>query len=280
MLSPQAQMAQTQQLTPNNAMASKVQVRASRDALPENSQHSYFSEKKEAKPQYQSFFAKPLVLKSDLSTNAVRPHFNPSFLSPDFHNLSQGPFHNNCTWATHNTRRGEQIHGDPFNQFPKHHVHDDTANEKRRMVSAGRVPTVTAQAALEQLRSQTQVEGAKKHTYEPPKKTIPAAKDMVLVEAAGVPSNCSPYMHFQLRKYLRFPSANSTQKAEYKMTREGFGVHPKYKYEPFKYPDSVMRESNYGVRNMTEEQCKDYLETREQFRKTYHESVFNGEKQE
>jgi hypothetical protein len=111
------------------------------------------------------------------------------------------------------------------------------------------------------------------HTYETPKKN--ARSDIVLVEAAGVPSNCSPFMHFQLRKYLRFPSANSTQKASYMATRAGYGDHDKPKYKPFSYPEEVMMRSKYGTRNLTEAQAKDYLETREQFRKTYHDSVFN-----
>lgn len=46
-------------------------------------------------------------------------------------------------------------------------------------------------------------------------------------------------------------------------TREGFGVHPKYTYQKFKYPDEVMNRAKFGTRNMTEDQCKDYLETRE-----------------
>jgi len=83
-------------------------------------------------------------------------------------------------------------------------------------------------------------------------------------------------MYFQLRKYLRFPSANSTQKASYMATREGYGDILKPKYKTFKYPDEVMMTSKYGTNNMTEAQCKEYLETREQFRKTYHDSVFNA----
>lgn len=93
-----------------------------------------------------------------------------------------------------------------------------------------------------------------------------------------MPSNCSPYMYFQLRKYLRFPSANSTQKATYTSMRDGFGQHPKIVKKPFKYPDHVMDRAKYGTRNMTEQQCKDYLNTREQFRKTYEESVFAAKK--
>ena len=262
--------------TPQAQTAKNIALRQAREAQEapvadkDASKYSYFSAEKaktkEFRPQYQSFFAKPLVLKSDLETKAVRPHFNPSYLSPDFHNLSEGPHFTESRWMTHNQRRPDQIHGDPFNQFPKHPVHDDTENEKNRMRSAGRIPTLHQKAAQDMIRSQTQVQDPNArngHTYEPPKKVIPAAKDMVLVEAAGVPSNCSPYMHFQLRKYLRFPSANSTQKAQYTTTRAGWGEQPKYETAMFKYPDSVMRQSKYGVNNLTEGQAKDYLETRE-----------------
>jgi hypothetical protein len=81
--------------TPNHAEKAQLQAslakraqraEAQKDHHSQASKYSY-SEAKHA-PQYQSFFAKPLVLKSDLTTNAVRPHFNPSFLQPDMHNLS------------------------------------------------------------------------------------------------------------------------------------------------------------------------------------------------
>lgn len=58
-------------------------------------------------------------------------------------------------------------------------------------------------------------------------------------------------------------------------TREGFGKATKYNYETFKYPETSTKKTKGGM-NMTEEQNKDYLNTREQFRKTYHESVFSG----
>jgi len=99
---------------------------------------------KDFNPKYQSFFAKPLVLKSDLKTNVDRPHFNPSFLSPDFHNLSQGPHYEKSRWADHNQSRKDRIPGDHSTAFPQHPVHDDTFNETRRMKSAGRIPAITA----------------------------------------------------------------------------------------------------------------------------------------
>jgi len=72
---------------------------------------------------------------------------------------------------------------------------------------------------------------------------------------------------------LRFPSANSTTKASYIKTREGFGKATQYKYESFKYPENSVKRTGGGL-NMTEEQNKEYLNTREQFRKTHHEAIF------
>ena len=177
------------------------------------------------------------MLKSDLKTNVDRPHFNPSFLSPDFHNLSQGPHFEKSRWATHNISRDDKNSGDPFTAFPQHPVHDDTFNETRRMKSAGRIPAITS-AQYEQMRSQTQqAYDHEEHmkrlaAYATPKKTVQNEhKYYGLVESAGVPSNCSPHMYFQLRKFLRFPSANSTTKASYMKTRPGFGSATKYNYE-------------------------------------------------
>lgn len=89
--------------------------------------------------------------------------------------------------------------------------------------------------------------------------------DKEVVEAAGVPSNCSPFMYFELRKHMRFPSAISTQAASYRHTRSGYGQAPKYKYKAFKYPS----DARTGTMNLTVDQCRDYLEKREQHRKTH-----------
>jgi len=158
-------------------------------------------------------------------------------------------------------------------------VHDDKPFETRRMKSAGRVPAISAEQ-YEKMRSQTeQAYDHEEHmkrlaAYATPKKASQNEhKFDGLVESAGVPSNCSPYMYFQLRQFLRFPSANSTQKASYIKTREGFGKATKYNYESFKYPEHTVTKSK-GAMNMTEEQNKEYLKTREQFRKTHHEAVF------
>jgi len=146
------------------------------------------------------------VLKSDLKTCVERPHFNPSFLSPDFHNLSQGPHFEKSRWADHNQSRKDKfaVTGEHFTAFPQHPVHDDTFNETRRMKSAGRIPAVNE---YEKMRSQTQQaydheEHMKKlAAYAKPtkKNNADAYKFDGLVESAGVPSNCSPYMYFQLR---------------------------------------------------------------------------------
>lgn len=89
-------------------------------------------------------FAPDIKFKSDFKTNAVRPHFNPSFLSPDFHNLSLKPDFKETRWAKHNTMKDRKEHpSDPFSQFPQYKVPNNTDAEFRRLKSAGRIPTMS-----------------------------------------------------------------------------------------------------------------------------------------
>ena len=134
-------------------------------------------------------------MKSELRANALRPHNNPSFLSPDFHNLSQGPHFKETRMVRHNTRRQDAL----TNTTPKLPAVADS--EKGRLKAAGLIPTIP----LDQAPLSPKVE--RKYTYQPSKKVIPRKEDIYLTEAAGVPTNCSPFMYFQMRKYLRFPSA-------------------------------------------------------------------------
>ena len=112
----------------------------------------------------------------------------------------------------HNTRRESTL----SNTTPKL-PRAEAIDEKGRLKAAGLIPHIP----LEEAPLSPKVE--RKYTYQPTKKVIPKKEDLDLTEAAGVPTNCSPFMYFQMRKYLRFPSASSQQKADYTFTREGFG---------------------------------------------------------
>jgi hypothetical protein len=157
----------------------------------------------------------------------------------------------------HNTRRQDTL----TNTTPKLPAVVDS--EKGRLKAAGLIPSIP----LDQAPLSPKVE--RKYTYQPTKKVIPKKEEIQLTEAAGVPTNCSPFMYYQMRKYLRFPSAQSMEKAAYTVTSEHFGQTQEYKKQPFQYPKALMEGADYSPHRLTEAQAESWANAKDEFYRSY-----------
>ena len=118
----------------------------------------------------------------------MRPHNNPSFLTPDFNNLSEGP-HFNKTWvSTHNRAKEVVDASNTFNFFPKFTFPDNKAAERQRLKSAGLIPTC-------RLRTPQTQDQRRTYKMRPDPKIIPSKEEIELVQAAGVQTKFSPFMY-------------------------------------------------------------------------------------